>query len=714
MFYSEAILSRRGPLAKVWLAAHMERKLSKTQTLQTDIEQSVEAIMGQEVEIMALRLSGQLLLGVVRIYSRKAKYLLDDCNEALLKIKMAFRPGVVDMTEDQLAVNRNAITLQGNALDLDALLPDINWDVDFEERPVRPGGQHIARTADITLAAADDFQFDFDDPGYGFDLGPADGIGSQDYEVDLGLDFGDGPVSVNENVQPEDDSMSIEVGRDAVSPRAPRESLGSHILGRHGADADLDILSAHSRAVSENPFGADMNLDFGPDLGGMDIDLGLDFGDNPLSEHAPTPRLTPSRASSPLTEPPQTPPPEVELTPKADAQELKGKKRKEKKQIIDTVTELTNGPGAQIGRGRHAGIGSQTVDVSGIVTEHSYLPQSPLVMRLLEIREDPISHFLPTKVTPTGTFFCAAPPGLAPELAQMFMRPVQNLSASKRRGASPEKPSSKRARLEGSVVGDDEVEQARRAGSIAPSVALGSEMLERVASVGPGLDFGDITAGLDDFQMEIPEFEMAPGDMAIQAIREKSATLSALSRLSTPGLEREGEETFADMTCPIAAFDDRAGQSQSQSQLTESTPSEDSKGYSRNTVKALTIVRRELRPTPGEEHDEEKVVSFKKMSQKASRRAAAAFFFELLVLSTRDCVKLSQRAPFENIEVRAKDKLWEHQRHGSVAPSVFGSVREGSATPSVAGSMREPSVAPSVASVRRASVARSIGSAFGL
>jgi hypothetical protein len=44
--------------------------------------------MGQEIETMALRLSGQLLLGVVRIYSRKAKYLLDDCNEALLKIKM--------------------------------------------------------------------------------------------------------------------------------------------------------------------------------------------------------------------------------------------------------------------------------------------------------------------------------------------------------------------------------------------------------------------------------------------------------------------------------------------------------------------------------------------------------------------------------------------------------------------------------------------------
>lgn len=58
--------------------------------------------MGQEIEVMALRLSGQLLLGVVRIYSRKAKYLLDDCNEALLKIKMvdlaSISPIVLDLT----------------------------------------------------------------------------------------------------------------------------------------------------------------------------------------------------------------------------------------------------------------------------------------------------------------------------------------------------------------------------------------------------------------------------------------------------------------------------------------------------------------------------------------------------------------------------------------------------------------------------------------
>ena len=88
MFYSETLLSKTGPLARVWLSANLERKLSKTHILQSNIESSVNAIVDQGTAPMALRLSGQLLLGVVRIYSRKARYLLDDCNEALLKIKM--------------------------------------------------------------------------------------------------------------------------------------------------------------------------------------------------------------------------------------------------------------------------------------------------------------------------------------------------------------------------------------------------------------------------------------------------------------------------------------------------------------------------------------------------------------------------------------------------------------------------------------------------
>ncbi|KAG9316597.1 Rec8 like protein-domain-containing protein [Chiua virens] len=695
----EAILSRRGPLAKVWLAAHMERKLSKTQTLQTDIQQAAgkstssdvlndltplaDAIMGQEVEVMALRLSGQLLLGVVRIYSRKAKYLLDDCNEALLKIKMAFRPGVVDMTEDQLAVNRNAITLQGGHLDLDVLIPDINWDMDFEDRIAEPQGHHVARQADITLQTAEDFQLDLDEPGYGFDLGPSDGIGSQDFgELDLGLDFGDGPVSEVRDASSVVDG-SVEVGREAPPPRSARESLDSAMMGRgRVAGKDLDVFSYRSREPSEHPFGTEMDVDmsFGPEFAGGELDLGLDFGDGPPPlerEKTPGQTRSPSRMSSPLTEPPVTPPPiDTALTPRVAQPELpeeqepepeamKAKRKpKEKKQIIDSVIELVDGPGARAGRG----LGAPVVrDISNILAEQHFLPQSTMVMRLLEIRDDPLAHFLPTKVTPEGTFFCAGPPGLAPELSELFMRPMQGGAPSKKRGASPDKGGRKKARVEGEVHEEEEVEQGRRDASIAPSAAIASEALAGRASMAPegGFDFGDVSGGMDDFRMDVGgDFPVAHDEVGAE--RARSLAPSERSRMSTPAVDgEEGEETYADVSSAIAMFDIRPSQS---SQAQESVGEGEGKGYSRNTVKALGIIRRELQP---EDDEEDKTISFAQVSHKASRRAASAFFFELLVLGTRDCIKLSQSAPFENIEVRAKDKLWEHQRHGSTAPSMI-------------------------------------------
>lgn len=41
MLLTELILSKRGPLAKVWLSAHHERKLSKQQAMGVDVEESV-------------------------------------------------------------------------------------------------------------------------------------------------------------------------------------------------------------------------------------------------------------------------------------------------------------------------------------------------------------------------------------------------------------------------------------------------------------------------------------------------------------------------------------------------------------------------------------------------------------------------------------------------------------------------------------------------
>lgn len=177
MFFSETILSAKGPLAKVWLAAHMEKKLSKAQMLQTDLKVSIVAIGGEGSIPMALRLSGQLLLGVVRIYNRKAKYLLDDCNEANIKLKMAFRPGLVDLPAEQLIANLNAITLPDVVSEFALLIPDPDFNVKTIDQQGRViASQTVSRPQDILLR--DEFGMRDD---FGIGNGELRGLGFDDF-----------------------------------------------------------------------------------------------------------------------------------------------------------------------------------------------------------------------------------------------------------------------------------------------------------------------------------------------------------------------------------------------------------------------------------------------------------------------------------------------------------------------------------------------------
>jgi cohesin complex subunit SCC1 len=324
--------------------------------------------------------------------------------------------------------------------------------------------------------------------------------------------------------------------------------------------------------------------------------------------------------ASPLTAPPLTPPPEEDIPSHEEAAMKSKRKYKEKKQIIDAVTELKDGPGAKVGGRRDAGLGApMTKDVSNILAEQHFLPRSSLVMRLLEIREDPLAHFLPTKVTPNGTFLCVAPPGLAPELTDMFLRPVQHSPAAKRRGVSPDKGANKKARLDGSLAPDDEIEIARRAGSLAPSI-LGSDVLGQ-RSVGPDgeLEFGDnVGMMMDDFQLDLGA-EMGQDDLGLEGVRAKSIVPTDPSRMSTPAPDgmfvEEGDETYADATCPISIFNVKP-LTQTQGTENEADPVEnDSKGYSKNTVKALGIIRKSLKPV-GDEEPQDKMLSFRAISDR--------------------------------------------------------------------------------------------------
>ncbi|KAI0492703.1 hypothetical protein KFK09_026979 [Dendrobium nobile] len=85
MFYSLSLLSRKGPLGTIWIAAYCFKKLKRGQIDSTDISSTVDKIM-PEIQI-SHRVLAQLLLGIVKIFSKKVDFLYDACNEALNQMR---------------------------------------------------------------------------------------------------------------------------------------------------------------------------------------------------------------------------------------------------------------------------------------------------------------------------------------------------------------------------------------------------------------------------------------------------------------------------------------------------------------------------------------------------------------------------------------------------------------------------------------------------
>ncbi|XP_054813722.1 sister chromatid cohesion 1 protein 3-like isoform X1 [Prosopis cineraria] len=142
MFYSHTFLARKGPLATVWIAAHLQHRLRKSHYTSTDIPSTVKRIMEPEVPI-ALRMSGHLLLGVVRIYSKKVDYLFQDCNAVLTGLTKAFASIQLTLPEDARKAPFHSITLP-ETFDLDALILDGGVDDGVEDI-------HLRSQEEITL-----------------------------------------------------------------------------------------------------------------------------------------------------------------------------------------------------------------------------------------------------------------------------------------------------------------------------------------------------------------------------------------------------------------------------------------------------------------------------------------------------------------------------------------------------------------------------------
>jgi cohesin complex subunit SCC1 len=216
---TDQLVSKQGPLGHVWLAANYEKKLTKQQLLNTSIIKSSEYItqhpisysqLSQPEDSITLRLSGQLLLGIVRIYSRKTKYLLEDVNDILLKLKSSFKHAGVKLTsdnvvnlnpQDTIIANLKSITLQDQVTRFDLLYQD---DLNLDE-PTVTGGLFSQQPTQ------DSFSFDqsVEYPRYGEPMTPGDD------DIELDFDLNDDSIEVGrDRQQPEQEDISIIQGLD--------------------------------------------------------------------------------------------------------------------------------------------------------------------------------------------------------------------------------------------------------------------------------------------------------------------------------------------------------------------------------------------------------------------------------------------------------------------------------------------------------------------
>lgn len=585
---------------------------------------------------MGLRYTGQLMLGVVRIYGRKVQYLMDDCKDTRERITMAFRPGMVDLPEDQIRATRNAITFTDhNGANIDPVdVLDWSFNVPDEVAPSR--GLHAAPLTQGNLLSGGYGAFNFGRPApesiFGDDNASRQGSHDETSHLDS-QDFG----GIDLGIMDDDWDMSMEQGRDALRERSRSKShmamSSPHPAGQDDLPAmDIDM---HAGEESHDFGGIDLGLDLNLDLDNDNLfDLPELVAPDDKDADAERTRRETSALSTP---PPQSPPAStVDVTPRtakriADVQE-KGKPIK-RVRIARADEELELGDEEFV---------APKEDDSDILAVERYIPADPESALLDDVIENPTKHFLPSVKVDAETLFFAGPAGLAPELSELFLFNTNVLRRHRGVDEAEEQRAAKKARHEAAAEDeDDDIEEGRRE-SRAPSEVVG------------GFGF-DPDHGMDTFEGPADVTFDMDGPMTPMAKSIRASSIAASFR-DMSAIPDDGEY-------PLAMFDPRGPASSTQADESDlGTPQKSvadsttqAGGVSKSTAMAMGLLRREIEAIQAEDP----VVNFDKVARGASKRAAAGFFFELLVLGTRDCVRLDQNRPFGNIQVRAKEKLWE-------------------------------------------------------
>jgi len=446
-----------------------------------------------------------------------------------------------------------------------------------------------------------------------------DGLMLDDGDLDLGLDFG---------LDLEDDGLkggdrSIEIGRDAPAARGAEEDLLS----------ELDIQTRTKEVDMDRD--QSMNLDFGNDdndgihLGDDDGDVDMfNAGDQPdISALPRAPELARARISeSPLSDVDETMVAEVEAEQRQDL---------EFDVDPDEETEIIRQPAQRAVRARRLLQPDESTTISKVIIQElqqnhdqilrpqSFLPRDPQLLALMEMQKN-------------GSFVSnimgeARSMAWAPELRGML-----SLEAVRKTGEL------KRKRDSG--IADMDIEPNK-----SPRLDLGEEDIAAFLGGDVGLGREDTTITAEETMMEIPgndEFNLNMDD------ESNGAGGSRGSR--TPSLGPNFDETTAPLVHPA-----------------------DSGPVSLGTTHAVHLLRDRFGAEAANSPSKRKNTSvlFQDLLPEAttSRADATKMFFEVLVLATKDAIKIEQQEALLGgpIRVRGKRGLWgawaEREAGGEIA-----------------------------------------------
>lgn len=622
MFYSQIILAKKGPLGKVWLAAHWgDKKLGRPQIFSTDIASSVDSIVHPAVPL-ALRVSGHLLLGVVRIYSRKVKYLMHDCTEAMVKIKMAFstRSGtkevIVDLdpskTDNLNVANFGEVTEElqiaqpfAIPFDLEALQGTAEeWAV--AEEPAGEESQEARRAmqADLTLESEVSLMRQEEEPEEQWTAFDPD----EERHVFEEEEAETSKVSEVELVRRADDSMTTEGDQ-------LRESLlekpSDKVVTPAGEDPEFPIPDDDD--FGQMPFDDDEEERPAPDTS-IQLELA-------------TPTSAAAKEGESIGGLEETP--EKKEEPKKRKAKTTRRLKKRRKVVIDNdETELPSDVMKAMLR-----------DTSDIMTERTHpadyiegeatKPTRKNLRRILPYER----LFMRPHVADSGA--------MAPALLEVWLKNTEDDSFELRRDAAEEERA-KKIIEEAASAEEVELKRGEESGSEGP--APGEEqqipMEEEEDFPPPQQEDDDMPMPFDDDIEQPPSPEDQPAEIS--------------------GLDISGEGMGAFELGLVNDFEEDIGPRQEGGSDAVSSSSK----WHKHTVKVLSLLKQNMTSGAKEDDDEEgqtkaTELSYDKLSAGCSRRTAASVFFEILQLKTWDFIEVEQDEPYADITLTPGTKFDE-------------------------------------------------------